>query len=228
MTTQLHVKDLNKIFSGEENPPVNAVHNISLKIEKGSSLAIIGASGSGKSTLLHMLGLLEQPSSGEIEISGQKVSQLSEQQKAVLRNQRIGFIFQDFNLLPHLTVLENVMLPFLFCKKSGEEAKKMALEAIKKVGLSHRVNFPTKVLSGGEKQRTAIARAIVLKPAIILADEPTGNLDSTTGMHIIDLLFDLQKEEGITLIIVTHDLHLAEKAQSTICIQDGQIIKNSK
>lgn len=227
MTTLLKVQDLNKIFHGEENPPVNAVHNISLNIEQGSSLAIIGASGSGKSTLLHMLGLLEAPSSGEIEISQQKVSRLSEKQKATLRNQKIGFIFQDFNLLPHLTVLENVMLPFLFCKKASKDAEKMALAAIDKVGLNHRVNFPTKLLSGGEKQRTAIARAIVLKPEIILADEPTGNLDSTTGIHIMDLLFQLQKEEGITLIIVTHDLSLAKKAQSTICIHDGQIIKNS-
>lgn len=229
----LKTTKLSKNFHDTESQNVNAVHNISLSIEQGSSLAIVGASGSGKSTLLHMLGLLEAPTTGEIEIAETKYSKLSEKKKALIRNEKIGFIFQDFNLLSHLSVLENVMLPFNFSKKSGLDAKKMALEAIKKVGLSHRTHFPAKVLSGGEKQRTAIARAIVLNPQIILADEPTGNLDSVTGKHIIDLLFGLQKGEGkgkndgITLVIVTHDMTLANKAERIIHIQDGEIVKTT-
>lgn len=223
MSSFLKISRLSKVFT-DQTPPVAAVHDASLEIKKGSCVAIIGASGSGKSTLLHMLGLLEAPSSGEIEFDQKTVSKLPENRKAQIRNQQIGFIFQDFNLLPHLTVLENVMLPFLFAGKENKNAKKLALEAINKVGLSHRTHFLTKILSGGEKQRTAIARAIVLKPEIILADEPTGNLDSETGATIINLLFHLQQKEGITLIIVTHDMKLAEKADKIIRIRDGQLV----
>lgn len=218
----VEVERVSKNFS-DQKPAISALKKVSFSIAKGSSLSITGASGSGKSTLLHLLGLLELPSEGEIRINGKNTANFSENEQALFRNETIGFVFQNFNLLPKLTVLENVMLPFLFSKRDFKNKKAKALKAIEEVGLTERRNFETRFLSGGEKQRTAIARALMPQPKIILADEPTGNLDSATGKKVVDLLFKLQKKAGITLVIVTHNLELAKKADKTIHIKDGQI-----
>lgn len=195
---------------------------IQLEIERGHSIAIVGESGSGKSTLLGLLAGLDTPTSGSIHIDGRSLTALDEDGRAALRNALVGFVFQSFQLLPGLTALENVMLPLEL--RGSKQAKQAAADMLKRVGLSERMEHTPRQLSGGEQQRVALARAFVTKPALLLADEPTGNLDSNTGAKAADLLFELNKENLTTLILVTHDSHLAERCDRIIRLEAGKIV----
>mgnify|MGYP000338326684 CR=1 FL=1 len=200
--------------------PLCILSSIDLAIKPGESIAIVGASGSGKSTLLSLLAGLDTPSEGQIHLNGQEITQLNEDGRAELRNQLVGFVFQSFQLLPGLTALENVMLPLEL--RNDKNAKQSASKLLERVGLGHRLKHTPMKLSGGEQQRVALARAFVTEPAILFADEPTGNLDSKTGEHIIELLFELNQEKQTTLVLVTHDSVLAERCQRMIKLEAGQ------
>lgn len=203
---------------------VKAVDDISFEIKDAEMLAIIGPSGSGKSTTMQILGGLDRPDSGRVVVDEQDIAKLSRGKLAQYRNKKIGFIFQTFNLQPHLTAIENVELPLLFSQVSRRKRREMAKEALVKVGLADRLNHRPNELSGGQRQRVSIARALVNKPSIIFADEPTGNLDSKTGQSILELLRKLNKEEKVTIIIVTHDEYIARSTDRIIQIRDGKII----
>ena len=220
LTPALLVANLNKTIATAEHS-LTILQQIDLRIEQDSTVAIVGSSGSGKSTLLGLLAGLDTPSSGSIQLLGQELSTLSEDERASLRQQYVGFVFQSFHLLPHLTALENVLLPLSLSKNTDTTWAKNCLE---QVGLGHRVHHTPKQLSGGEQQRVAIARAFACKPKILFADEPTGNLDSQTGQHIIDLLFNLNTQHGTTLVLVTHDLKLAERCQQRLTLAQGQML----
>lgn len=202
---------------------VNVLNNISLRIEQGEFVAIMGPSGSGKSTLMNMIGCLDKPTTGTYNLSGENVSHYSENELARVRNQSIGFVFQQFHLLPRLSALKNVELPMIYAGVSKSERQSRAEEALIKVGLADRMNHLPNALSGGQKQRVAIARAIVNKPKIILADEPTGALDSKTSVAIMEQFRELNQEEGVTIIVVTHESEVAEYAKRTIFVRDGMI-----
>ncbi len=219
----IEVENLSKIYQlgGQE---VAALNGISFQIPKGEFVAIMGQSGSGKSTLMNLLGCLDLPSSGSYHLDDIDVRTLSSDQLAEVRNRRIGFVFQSFNLLPRSSALENTELPLLYSGTSNSESK--AREALAKVGLDARAHHKPNELSGGERQRVAIARAIVNNPSIILADEPTGNLDSKTGEEIMDIFSKLNRE-GATLILVTHEQHVAQYASRVIHMQDGMILSDS-
>ncbi len=196
--------------------------SVNLIINSGESIAIVGESGSGKSTLLSLLAGLDAPSTGSVMIRGKNITALDEDGRALLRNELIGFVFQSFQLLPGLTALENVMLPL---ELSGDDAAEDAARALlHRAGLGHRLGHTPKQLSGGEQQRVALARAFVTQPAILFADEPTGNLDSKTGAHIIDLLFELNQERRTTLILVTHDASLAARCRRTVRLEAGCMV----
>jgi len=202
-----------------------ALNKVSLEIAKGEFLSIMGPSGCGKSTLLNIIGLLDEPSKGEVKIDQQKTEHLSDKQMAQFRNKKIGFIFQSYHLINDLQVLDNVELPLLYRSTTAKERKQLATEALAKVGLSNRVkHFPSQ-LSGGQKQRVAIARAIVGRPEIILADEPTGNLDSAMGNEIMDILLQLNKNEGTTIVMVTHDENMAHKTHRLVRLFDGSQVQ---
>lgn len=202
-----------------------ALSDISLDVAKGEFLSVMGPSGCGKSTLLNIMGLLDAPTMGDMKIDEQKTDRLSDKQLAYLRNKKLGFIFQSYHLINDLRVLDNVELPLLYRRNSERERRKLALEALDKVGLSNRVkHFPSQ-LSGGQKQRVAIARAIVGKPEIILADEPTGNLDSVMGDGIIDILLHLNSKEGTTIVMVTHDENMAKKTHRLVRLFDGSQVQ---
>jgi putative ABC transport system ATP-binding protein len=202
-----------------------ALSSISLDIEKGEFLSIMGPSGCGKSTLLNIMGLLDAPTKGDLKIDEQKLNHFSDKQLAQFRNKKLGFIFQSYHLINDLKVLDNVELPLLYRSSSEKERKQLASEALEKVGLSNRVkHFPTQ-LSGGQKQRVAIARAIVGKPEIILADEPTGNLDSAMGNEVMDILLHLNKTEGTTIVMVTHDENMAKKTHRLVRLFDGSQVQ---
>ena len=200
--------------------PLKILNDINLEIKKGEFIAIIGPSGSGKSTLMHIMGALDRPTKGEVYIDGEDIAKMNDKELAEIRNKKIGFIFQSFNLMNKLTALENVEFPM---ELSGEFDKKRAKMLLEKVQLNHRHDHLPSELSGGEKQRVAIARALANNPSIILADEPTGNLDSKTGKTIIELLKDIN-QNGTTLIIITHDKSIAEIAEKKITMKDGKII----
>jgi putative ABC transport system ATP-binding protein len=202
-----------------------ALDGITLDIAQGEYAAIIGPSGSGKSTLMHLLGCLDTPTSGTMHLDGIDVSKASGNRLAELRNQKIGFVFQSFNLLPKLTVLQNVELPMIYAGVSARERQTRALEAIERVELQHRVKNTPLQLSGGQMQRVAIARALVNRPKIIFADEPTGNLDSKTGANILELFRELS-EQGSTIVLVTHDNKIADQTPRRIEIQDGKIVES--
>ena len=200
-----------------------ALDNVSFAVERGEFVCIIGPSGSGKSTLMNMLGLLDTPTSGSYRLDGEEVSRLRDNRLAEIRNRKIGFIFQNFNLLPKLTALENVELPLVYRGVPGRERKKIALEALEKVGLGDRRHHLPSQLSGGQQQRVAIARALAGNPPILLADEPTGALDTRTGREVMALIKELNRM-GHTIILITHDLSIAAEARRIIRIQDGRIV----
>ncbi|HTD42236.1 MAG TPA: ABC transporter ATP-binding protein [Mucilaginibacter sp.] len=202
-----------------------ALNKVSLDVARGEFLSIMGPSGCGKSTLLNIIGLLDEPSKGEIRIDDQKTENLSDKQLAQFRNKKLGFIFQSYHLINDLQVLDNVELPLLYRNTTAKERKQLATEALAKVGLSNRIkHFPTQ-LSGGQKQRVAIARAIVGNPEIILADEPTGNLDSAMGNEIMEILLQLNKNDGTTIIMVTHDENMAHKTHRLVRLFDGSQVQ---
>ncbi|MCS7109614.1 MAG: ABC transporter ATP-binding protein [Candidatus Micrarchaeota archaeon] len=207
---------------------VHAICGIDLKIYKGEFVAIIGHSGSGKSTLMNIIGSLDLPTSGKVKLDGVDITTLNESELAQWRGRKIGFVFQSFNLIPTLTAIENVMLPLMFKNVSAEEAKERSRKMLERVGMGHRLNHLPKELSGGEQQRVAIARALVVEPEVILADEPTGNIDYKSGLEIIGLLKKLNKEDKRTVIVVTHERFVAEHADRIIELRDGKIIKDSK
>jgi len=216
------VKNLSKTYDSG-TLTVAALQKVSFKIKKGEFVAIMGPSGSGKSTLMNILGCLDLPTAGNYRLEDLEISSLRPNQLAEVRNRRIGFVFQSFNLLPRATALENTELPLLYGRVPN--SMKIAMNALERVGLKHRANHRPTELSGGEKQRVAIARALVNQPAIILADEPTGNLDSATGEDIMSLFLQLNKE-SVTLVLVTHEEDIAIKAERIIKMKDGKIIKD--
>lgn len=214
---------INKLFYTDD-VETQAVKELSLTINKGEFVSIMGPSGCGKSTLLNIMGLLDSPTSGDIEIDGINVCGMSDKELAHFRNQKLGFIFQNFHLIPSLNVIDNVALPLLYRKGlSASERKSKAEKVLKKVGLSHRMEHLPSQLSGGQSQRVAIARAIIGNPEIILADEPTGNLDSKTGIEIMNILHQLNTE-GTTIVMVTHDENIANKTGRVIRLLDGTLI----
>ncbi len=221
MDNIIELNNLSKIYL-LKSLEVPVLFNIDLKVKKGEMIAIVGPSGSGKSTLMNIIGLLDRPTSGEYLLEGEKLTlNMSDRKLAKIRASKIGFIFQSFNLLPKQTALANVLLPTSYMKNSTP-SKKKALELLKKVGLDHRIDHKPTEMSGGEKQRIAIARALINNPEIILADEPTGNLDSKSGQQIMDILKSLN-QEGKTILIITHDNKIAEQCQRIIRILDGKI-----
>ena len=218
----IDVRDVYKIYNPGENQ-VNALDGVSLTIDEGEFVAIIGQSGSGKSTLMNMLGLLDVPTSGEYYINGNLVEDLTDDQMSVIRNEQIGFIFQGFNLISSLTAVENVELPLVYRGMGRQERREIAEKALARVGLDKRMHHLPAEMSGGQQQRVAVARAIAAAPPVILADEPTGNLDRQTGDKIADLLFSLNREHGTTLILVTHDPLLAARCDRRLRLVDGQL-----
>lgn len=223
----LSAKNLYKTYK-EGKMVTEVLKNVSFDIYPQSLLAIIGSSGSGKSTLLHLLGGLDKPTSGEIIFKSQQLNRLSEQEKAHLRNQEIGFVYQFHHLLPDFTALENVAMPLLIAGTSPNEAKKRAMAMLESVNLVKRANHRPAELSGGERQRVAIGRALINNPALVMADEPTGNLDKSTADAIFDLLIKLNREHGTAFLVVTHDLVLANKLDQQLIMSDGQLsISNS-
>ncbi|MBI4015677.1 MAG: ABC transporter ATP-binding protein [Candidatus Aenigmarchaeota archaeon] len=227
MDSVISLENVGKVYrnGGVDTP---ALSSINLKIGKGDFASIMGPSGSGKSTLLHIIGALDKPSSGKVIIDGKEVSKLKEPEIAKLRGEKIGFVFQFFNLYPTLTALENVELPMVIAGKEKKERVKRAKELLEMVGLKEKANsFPSQ-LSGGQKQRVAIARALANNPLFVLADEPTGNLDSKSGKDIIDILENLNKKEGKTVVIITHDQSIASHSKHIIRIEDGRIVGGAK
>lgn len=221
----ISVKNLKKTYflGGEE---VHALDDVSLSIKEHEFVAIIGQSGSGKSTFMNMLGCLDRPDSGEITLYGTDILKCKEKELSVIRNKKIGFIFQQFHLLPKLSALENVELPLIYQGMPTKKRREKAVKALKAVGLEKRMNHKPNQLSGGQQQRVAIARALVGEPSLILADEPTGNLDSRSGKEIMMLLHNLY-EEGNTIVLITHDNNVAMEAPRQVQISDGKIIKDS-
>ena len=222
----IKLKDVGKVYQMEEIE-VKALDDVSLEINKNEFLAIMGPSGSGKSTLLHMIGCLDRPSSGKVFLNSVDISKLNDSQLARLRGKEIGFVFQVFNLYPTLTALENVELPMLIIEKDKKERRERAIELLKTVGLEERGDHLPSQLSGGEKQRVAIARALANNPNLILADEPTGNLDSKSGYEIMKIFTDLN-EKGKTIVVITHDQTIASHAKSIVKIKDGKILRSEK
>ena len=220
----IKTENLQKIFKTEE-VETWALHNVSLEIKEGEFVAIMGPSGCGKSTLLNILGLLDNPSNGTYQLNGVEVSKLSEADRTNLRKGVIGFVFQSFNLIDELNVYENIELPLLYMGVPKDERKRRVEEVMKRMDISHRVKHFPQQLSGGQQQRVAIARAVVANPKIILADEPTGNLDSKNGKEVMDLLTQLNKE-GTTVVMVTHSQHDAGYATRTINLFDGQVVNS--
>lgn len=218
----IRTENLNKIYGGTN--PVHAVNNVNLEIEEGEFVAIVGASGGGKSTLLHMLGGLDIPTSGKVLINGKDIYKMSDEERSIFRRRSIGFIFQFFNLLPILTAKENIELAASL--DGAEVDSKMVEELVKVLGLKERLNHFPNQLSGGEQQRVSIGRALAYKPEIILADEPTGNLDKKNSEIIIDLLKLFAKKYGITVVMITHDLNIASAADRIIKIEDGKIVSD--
>ena len=222
----IRVIDLTKVYQMGEIK-VHALRGVSFSVHEGEVVAVMGPSGSGKSTLMNMIGCLDSPTNGQYFLDGELVSDLRDDDLATVRNHKIGFVFQKYNLLPRATALDNVELPLRYAGGNGSR-KARALKALEDVGLGDRVSHQPNELSGGQQQRVAIARAIVNQPAIILADEPTGNLDTQSGKEILDLLLSLNKTQGTTLVIVTHDANIAQHAQRIVHLLDGFIVREER
>lgn len=220
----IEVRDVYKIYNPGENQ-VNALDGVSITIDEGEFVAIIGQSGSGKSTLMNMLGLLDTPTHGEYYINGKLVDDLTDDQMSAIRNEEIGFIFQGFNLISSLTALENVELPLVYRGMPKQERREISQNALERVGLGERMNHLPAEMSGGQQQRVAVARAIAAKPPVILADEPTGNLDTKSTKEVMAILHEL-KDEGRTVIVITHDNEIAEEAERVIRIRDGKVVED--
>ncbi len=220
----IDVRDIYKIYNPGENQ-VNALDGVSITIDEGEFVAIIGPSGSGKSTLMNMLGLLDMPTRGEYYINGRLVDDLTDDQMSEIRNKQIGFIFQGFNLIASLNALENVELPLLYRGVPRAERRELAINALKSVGLEKRMHHLPAALSGGQQQRVAVARAIAAQPPVILADEPTGNLDTRSTKDVMQILHKL-KDDGRTVIVITHDNEIAEQAERVIRIRDGKVVED--
>lgn len=226
MDTLIKVEHLMKIYNPGENE-VRALNDVSLEIMKGEFVAIIGQSGSGKSTFMNMLGCLDVPTSGSYYLNGKDVAGLSDDELSEIRNREIGFIFQGFNLIPGLTALENVELPLIYRNVPGQKRREMSEASLIKVGLERRMDHKPSEMSGGQQQRVAIARALAAAPPVILADEPTGNLDSASSKEIMQILRELH-EEGRTVILITHDNQIAESAKRVIRVMDGKIVSDTE
>ena len=225
MSKILKIHELEKTYkSGSKR--ITVLQDISFEVKKGQTFSIVGPSGSGKTTLLGLCAGLDYPDRGSVELCGHKLEALNEDERARLRNDEVGFIFQNFQLLPTLTALENVIVPLEL--QGAKDAQKVGLELLDKVGLSDRMHHYPSQLSGGEQQRVALARAFSNKPSILFADEPTGNLDEETGEKVIQLLFDLNKEAGTTLVIISHDLDLANRTQQILRLKGGKIFSNER
>jgi putative ABC transport system ATP-binding protein len=220
----VEAEGLKKVYKMGEME-VHALRGVSVQIRRGETLAIMGPSGSGKSTLMNILGCLDRPTEGDYLLDGENVARMNDNQLAEVRNYRVGFIFQSFNLLPRSNALSNVELPLRYAASNGKDRRRKAREALEAVGLGDRLHHRPNELSGGQQQRVAIARALVNDPSIIMADEPTGNLDSRSGKEIMDLLQRLNEERGVTLIIVTHDPEVARRTGRVIHIRDGEVEK---
>ena len=220
----IEVRDVYKIYNPGENQ-VNALDGVSITIDEGEFVAIIGQSGSGKSTLMNMLGLLDTPTHGEYYINGKLVDDLTDDQMSVIRNEEIGFIFQGFNLISSLSALENVELPLVYRGMPQQERREISQQALERVGLGSRIHHLPAEMSGGQQQRVAVARAIAAKPPVILADEPTGNLDTKSTKEVMAILHEL-KDEGRTVIVITHDNEIAEEAERVIRIRDGKVVED--
>jgi len=219
----IQADNLKKIYQGEV--PTYALNGVNFNIEQGEFVAIMGPSGSGKSTLMHIMGFLDRPSSGSYKFEGNSIDDLDDDELARVRNKKMGFVFQSFNLLPRTSVLDNVKLPLVYAGLSSKIEEERSREALESVGLSHRLPYFPNQLSGGEKQRVAIARAIVNNPSLIFADEPTGNLDSKSGQQIMGILQRLN-DQGSTVILVTHEKYTSEMAKRMIMLKDGKIVED--
>ena len=220
----IDVRNVYKIYNPGENQ-VNALDGVSITIDEGEFVAIIGQSGSGKSTLMNMLGLLDTPTSGEYYINGQLADNLTDDQMSEIRNKEIGFIFQGFNLITSLTALENVELPLIYRGMKKEERRRISMDALERVGLGERMHHLPSQMSGGQQQRVAVARAIAARPPVILADEPTGNLDTRSTKDVMRMLHEL-KNEGKTVVVITHNNEIAEESERVIRISDGRVIED--
>ncbi len=220
----IEAKNIEKTFLVNNNQ-LQVLKNVSIKINNSESISIVGLSGAGKSTLLHLLGLLDIPTNGEILFDGVNVSKLNDDEQSVIRNNKIGFVFQFHHLLPEFTILENVIMPSLISNNNYNISKKKGLELLEIVGLTERINHRPNELSGGEQQRAAVARALINNPSILLADEPTGNLDSHNAELVHSLLFKFQKENKMSLVIVTHNIELSKQTNRRITLIDGEISK---
>jgi len=221
----IELKSVNKIYETEAEK-VHALKSVNLTIDKGEFISIMGQSGSGKTTLMNILGCLDNPTSGEYNIYQSNIASLDDDQRSILRGKLFGFVFQSYNLLPRLTAVEQVELPLIY--QNVDNRKEKALKALDMVGLIDRVDFKPSQLSGGQQQRVSIARSLVVEPKVVLADEPTGALDNATGSEVMGTLKNLVKNEGITVIIVTHESEIAGYTERTISINDGKIIKDTK
>jgi len=219
----IELKNIKKSYFSEEDVETPVLHGLSFKINRGEFVAVMGPSGAGKSTLLHILGFLDRATGGEYFFEDKKMSAYSDEEMARVRNEKMGFVFQSFNLLPRTTVLNNVKLPLFYSQRPAREWDKIARDAIDSVGLSHRADHEPSQLSGGEKQRVAIARSLVCDPPIIFADEPTGNLDSKSGIAIMKIIKNLHEKEGRTIILITHETNTAQFADRLIRVADGAI-----
>jgi putative ABC transport system ATP-binding protein len=226
----IEVKNLSKTYQLGANNVVHALRGISLSIDKGEFVTVVGPSGSGKSTLMHILGCLDQPTSGQYFLDGKDVSRLSDDELSGIRNRQLGFVFQGFNLLARTSALENVELPLLYTNGGGfsaAERRKRAAAALEAVGLSDRADHHPNQLSGGQQQRVAIARALLNNPSILLADEPTGNLDSRTSIEVMDIFQALKEQRGITIVLITHEQQVAEYGSRIVSFKDGHIVSDT-
>ncbi|NBW63522.1 MAG: ABC transporter ATP-binding protein [Synechococcaceae bacterium WB4_1_0192] len=219
------LEHVRKVY-GSGEAEVVALSDLSMRVDPGEYLAVMGTSGSGKSTAMNIIGCLDRPSSGSYRLNGTAVEQLNDDQLADLRNRELGFVFQQFHLLPELTALENVMLPMVYAGVPATERRERALAALERVGLSTRVNNRPNQLSGGQQQRVAVARAIINQPNLLLADEPTGALDSRTTDEVLDLFDELHRQQGMTILLVTHEHHVAERAERVVHFHDGRLVES--